>query len=450
MHRFGLPATVVLVTALAAVCSAQTEAPADVDQLVARYFNAPGDAQRADVLKTLNSRKDITIKQVEDAVRRGVFYRPQRTGLFTRKITVAFDGKQTDCTFYVPPDYEAKKAYPTLVVMHGTGGTGEKFIQRWLPYCEKRGMIVIAPTQRSGVDRKSGKPFGKGHGYGTQELERSTPISAINAARRVYHVDSDRIIITGVSMGGHSAWDSIITRTDTFAGAIPEAGIPYIEGFKYGRHVPLASLLQTRMWVMQGANDRDQPRINRQATSRMQSLGIAVEYRQYAGKGHGVYREESDKALDFVLAGKRDNYAKKITKVVHRLVHGRAYWIRIDKIKGREWDPRKRVEVKADKDTPMRTILKLAEEKISKQFMHVDATIVTANTIGIRTKKVRQLTVFLHDALVDMDKRVRIHVNGRTRWRKKVKRDMQFMLEHVREDYDTGRIFYNEVTINVP
>ncbi|GAH77854.1 unnamed protein product, partial [marine sediment metagenome] len=59
------------------------------------------------------------------------------------------------------------------------------------------------------------------------------------------------------------------------------------------------------------------------------------------------------------------------------------------------------------------------------------------------------LTVFLHDRLVDMDKPITIRVNGRRRFRRRVSRDVGFMLEEVRREYDTKRIFYNNVKLRV-
>jgi predicted esterase len=437
-----------LVLAAATSACAAPAPQADADDLVRRYFDAANDAARKDVLAEIGRRDDVAIGQLADAVRRGVFYKPERTGLFTMKITVAFDGSETDCRAWVPEDYDPSKPYPTLIAMHGTGGTGERFIRRWLPHCRQRGMILIAPTARSGVDKLSGKPFGRGHGYGTQELERSVPISALNAVRRRYHVDSDRVIIAGVSMGGHCTWDSVLTRSDHFSGGIVEAGVPIVEGYTFARGVVLPNLAQVRMWVMQGTPDRDQPEINTEATQRLAAMGYPVVYRQYQGKGHNVYPAESDEALDWVLKGARDNYAPRVTKIVHRLIHGRAYWVRIDAIRGKEWDPRVRVNVKADADTPRARLLELVEEKVSKEFMHLRADVLRGNDISIRTKSARKLTVFLHDKLVDMDKPVRISVNGHTRFRRKLKRDPAFMLEHVREDYDTGRIYYAAVSVS--
>jgi hypothetical protein len=177
-------------------------------------------------------------------------------------------------------------------------------------------------------------------------------------------------------------------------------------------------------------------------------MGYEVEYRQYEGKGHGAYPEESDKALDFVLAVKRDNYPKKIVKLVHHLAHGRAYWVRVDKIHGAEWDPQKRIDVNADGPLSNSELLERAEKKIQQQLALVEAELLPDNVINMKTRKVGQLTVFLHDKLVDMDKPILIRVNGRIRQRKSVARDVGFMLEEVRREYDTGRIFYNSVTVS--
>ncbi|HUW58819.1 MAG TPA: alpha/beta hydrolase-fold protein [Planctomycetota bacterium] len=443
---------VVFLAALATASSvfAQGPPPATVDTLVCRYFAATTDEARAAVVKALEQRRDITIGDVEDAVRRGVFYTPQPGGTHTREITVEFDGSRTDCTFWVPSGYDPTKSYPALVIMHGTGGTGQAFLSRWLPYVQNRDMILIAPTGVTGVDKIDGKPFGKGHGYGTHEIERSVPVSALHAARRLYNIDSDRVYITGVSMGGHAAWDSILTHPDVFAGAIPEAGTPIVEGFQLAKYMFLKNLFQARMWVMQGTPDKDQPQINAEATGRLKTMGYAVEYRQYDGSGHGAYRADSDKALDFVLAGQRDVYCKKIVRVVHRLVHGRTYWVTLNQIRGNEWDPRRRINIKIKDPIPNNELLKRAENRIDQQLMHLDAEVLAGNQIKIKATKVKELTVFLHDKLVDMDKPVVIRVNRQSaKTFRHVKRDVGVLLEEVRKDYDTRRIFYNSVTLKV-
>ncbi len=448
--RVRLPSC--LLTALAALlfpfaAIAQTPAPEDVDALVRRYFEAADDAARAEVLKAIQGRKDVTIEQVEDAVHRGVWLKGQPSGTTTRKIAVAFNKEETDCTFWAPPGYDEKKAYPAIVIMHGTGGTGEEFLKRWLPYAQKRNMIVIAPTQLSGVDGPSGKPFGKGHGYGTQELERSTPVSAVDAARRIYNIDSNRIIIAGTSMGGHCAWDSILTRTDYFAGAIVEAGVPMVEGFQLARTMPLPNLFQARMYVVQGTPDKDQPMINQEATNELKRMGCAVVYRQLEGAKHGAYQSESDPALDFVTQGARDVWCRKVTKVTHRVIHGRAYWVRIDKLKGLEWNPRDRIEIHTNETISAQEQVNRAKDYVRKHLGRVDAAIAGENLIDVKTSYVSEFTLFLHDKLVDMDKPITIKVNGRA-YKKTVKRDVGFMLDEVRKDGDKERTFYAAVKMN--
>jgi hypothetical protein len=275
------------------------------------------------------------------------------------------------------------------------------------------------------------------------------PISAVNAARRLYNIDSDRIYITGVSMGGHGTWDSILTRTDYFAGGIPEAGVALVEGFQLAKYLFLPNLFQARMWVMQGTPDKDQPKINSEATDRLRKMHYEVEYRQYDGKGHGSYPEDSSQALDFVLAAKRDNYARKIVKVAHHLAHGRAYWVRVDKVHGAGWDPEKRIDVRTEVPLSNDELLDRVEKQIQQQLIGVEAEVLPDNLISIKTRKVDQLTVFLHDRLVDMDKPVTVRVNGRTRGRKIFPRDVGVLLEEVRREYDTGRVFYNSLTVSV-
>ncbi len=444
-----LYAAFALILALATPALFAEAPPApDVDTLVSAWFDAPDDASRAAALKALKACQAATIDAVEDAVRRGVWYKPQDPGESTQTIINEFTKQETDCAFWVPPDYDPKKSWPVLLVMHGTGGNGPDFLKRWLPYVRKRGMIVIAPTQLSGVDKINGKPLGKGAGYGATEMERSTVISALHAARRIYNIDSDRVTLTGVSMGGHATWDSMIQRTDCFAGGIVEAGVPLVEGFQLARTVSLANLIQPRLWVMQGTPDKDQPAMNTEATDLLKKLGGTVTYHQIEGRGHGSYSDESDAALDWVMPSTRDLYCRQVTKITHHAIHGRAYWLRIDKLKDVEWDPRAKIEIHTDAALSREEQMAKAQDYIRKHFGTVEAKIAGDNLIEVKTGYVSEFTLFIHPKLVDMSKPITIRVNGRE-YKKTAKPDVGFMLDEVRKDMDTKRTFYAAVKMNV-
>jgi len=71
------------------------------------------------------------------------------------------------------------------------------------------------------------------------------------------------------------------------------------------------------------------------------------------------------------------------------------------------------------------------------------------NLITIVSSGVRHLRVLVHPRMVDMDKPVRIEVNGEPKFEGIVAPDLGFMLDLVREFDDRGRIFYGHVDIDI-
>src|SRR5262249_34676171 len=49
------------------------------------------------------------------------------------------------------------------------------------------------------------------------------PRLLLYALRRIYHIDSDRVILTGYSLGGHNTWMAGVMHADCFAALMPLA-----------------------------------------------------------------------------------------------------------------------------------------------------------------------------------------------------------------------------------
>ena len=49
-------------------------------------------------------------------------------------------------SLYVPEYYDAARAWPLVVAMHGGSGNGGAFLWSWLREARTRGFVVIAPT----------------------------------------------------------------------------------------------------------------------------------------------------------------------------------------------------------------------------------------------------------------------------------------------------------------
>lgn len=177
----------------------------------------PTAKARAKAAKALARDREISLEEWL-AVMQGFGIFPEvESGVQTVHVPLRIDGKEekTELVLYVPSAYDAEKAWPLLMLLHGSGGDGMGMARNWQAFAEKHGYLLLAPT-----DPESGK------GYAFRERERQAGLAALRWMRLQYHVDENRIHLHGVSRGGHMAWDLGTRFPDLFASLVPAIGGP--------------------------------------------------------------------------------------------------------------------------------------------------------------------------------------------------------------------------------
>ena len=119
-------------------------------------------------------------------------------GFLFREIEVK--GTRHRYAVYVPPEYDAGRLWPCVVFLHGSGeygADGEKQTRVGLPpavlaHPDRWPCIVVMP-QKPAEDEE-------------WEKREGLVMAALEATRREYRVDPDRIMLTGLSQGGHGTW----------------------------------------------------------------------------------------------------------------------------------------------------------------------------------------------------------------------------------------------------
>ena len=122
---------------------------------------------------------------------------------------------------YVPESYDAEKAYPVVVALHGGGNRGTDNVsqleqlqaQIWVDKQlagEIEDVIVVAPQQ-------SPK-------YGFF-LDSNCVFDVLDDVETNYNVDQNRIYLTGTSMGGMGCWSTAAAAPDRFAAFLAGAGV---------------------------------------------------------------------------------------------------------------------------------------------------------------------------------------------------------------------------------
>jgi predicted peptidase len=184
--------------------------------------------------------------------------------------------------------------YPLVIFLHGAGERGtdnkkqlvhgmndfasDEIMAKYpafvvAPQCpeEKRWVEVDWTSDSHAMPEQPSEPLTAVLGL-IDELTRSQPI------------DTKRIYITGLSMGGYGVWDAIQRRPDLFAAAVPICG---------GGDPILAKQIQfVELWVFHGdADDVVKVGRSRQMVEALKDVGTEVKYTEYKGVGHDSWTE---------------------------------------------------------------------------------------------------------------------------------------------------------------
>lgn len=134
---------------------------------------------------------------------------PQQPARLQRSIVV-----ELDYLIYLPDGYENQESWPLLLFLHGSGERGsdlELVKVHGPPKLISQGqsfpMIVVSPQ------------------CPTDERWKPVTLSALlDEIEERYHVDPDRIYVTGLSMGGFGTWALAEFSPERFAAVAPICG----------------------------------------------------------------------------------------------------------------------------------------------------------------------------------------------------------------------------------
>jgi predicted peptidase len=208
---------------------------------------------------------------------------------------------------YVPSTYNAGKAYPLVVLLHGLGGTEDSFFDGYdkkvPPLAEQHGVIVAAPLGYRVNGQYGGtiQRFTDAARKLTAELSEKDVMNVLGIVRKDFNVDENRIYLMGHSMGGAGTVHIATKNPDLFAALGPIApalvGKPRLEKIK---GVPII--------LIQGDKDTAVKVENiRPWADEMKKLKMTYEYVEVAGGNHGsVVGEKMADIFEFFNKHKKE------------------------------------------------------------------------------------------------------------------------------------------------
>ena len=328
------------------------------------------------------------------------------------------DGRSIPVFIQLPPGFDASRRWPLLLAMHG-GPTRDaasalrgalRMLAVWLEPAADAGWLVVSPAMTHVVAR--GPRTAEKLPY---EILRADQIEAVlREVTRLYPVDPNRIVSTGISLGSNFSIAFAAARPDRLAAIVPVS----TEG--ESREHLLRNLMHVPTFVLEGSLDP-----NIRAVQGPRALGAILEafaydhvYRELPDRAHEGFQEHYPEVLRWLAERPRTNYPLELVRVPHRGIMPlarRVHWI--------ESDTRRAL---------------------------VRACIVSRHRIDVEVRWARSLRVYVHDRLVDLDAPVEIWVNGERVHRAMIARSIELARNDVRTTGDPGRIYAGVVDVDVP
>ncbi len=209
------------------------------------------------------------------------------TGFINKTMSVG--AKTRRYVVYVPHEYDATKAWPLIVFLHGAGERGDdglmptevglgSAIRR---HVERFPCVVVMPQCPDGMYWD--KAF--------RDIDEAIARTEIE-----YAIDPARVYLTGISMGGYATWIYGAAQADRFAALLPICG-----GGKIEDAPALATL---PIWAFHGDKDETVlPEESRKMVHAVKKAGGKAWYTEYHDIGHNSWDKayNDPKAIKWLL-----------------------------------------------------------------------------------------------------------------------------------------------------
>jgi len=393
-----------------------------VRDLVRDYLRSD-DAGRQAVLATLRDEEAFdaaTIASLAAAMRPPLDPpEPTAAGLFELTVPQPGGGPDIGCLVQLPPEYDPLRRYPAVITLHSAVSTPLNQIEWWAgspgPDGLRRGQatrqstIVIAPAwARQGQSS-----------YEASAREHAAVLTALRAALRRFAIDTDRVFLSGHSLGGDAAWDIALAHPDLWAGLMlitPTAD-------RYVRHY-WHNARQLPIYVVGGELDGTTIARNAVDLDRYLDRGFDTTYVEYRGRGHEHYSDEILRLFDWMGRKRRMFFPPAIDVVSMRPWDRFFWWVEMESA------PPRTVVLPTNWPPPPNT-----------RPLSIEAKVGVNNSLAVRCGAER-VKVWLAPDLVDFTRPVTVTIDSRQALSGRITPDIELLLEDLRLRADRQHPFW--------
>ena len=231
----------------------------------------------------------------------------QDTSMYLRKEFASAAGNKLPYRIIYPENFDKTKSYPLVLFLHGAGERGNDNNKQlihgsklFLADSNRKNFpaIVVFPQCPSGNfwavlerDTTTTPPSRKFDYTKPADWPLTASIDLIKQLMKEGGVDSKRIYVAGLSMGGMGTFEAVSRNPDLFAAALPICGGGDSASYKK---------TNTSFWIFHGDADPSvNVKMSRTMVTTLNNLGVKTKYTEYPGVGHNSW-DNAFKEPDFI------------------------------------------------------------------------------------------------------------------------------------------------------
>jgi predicted peptidase len=180
--------------------------------------------------------------------------------------------------FYVPENYDKTKSYPLVMFLHGWNANQTTYLNWYSREVQdKHPCFVYTPKT----------PVTWADWSGWNDYNLSEPMLAalhvLDSLEGKYSIDTNRLYVYGISMGGEGVFDLLHKLPGKFAAAMSICG--------GGQASWSENIAKTPLWMFHGSADEvNPPELTERVYKRLLELGAhKMKYTNYPGYGHAIW-----------------------------------------------------------------------------------------------------------------------------------------------------------------
>lgn len=242
----------------------------------------------------------------------------------------AADDTDQPYAIYIPENFDERKAYPLVIMLHGAGSNHRLALRRVFGKSNAEGETDVEASRYfpewDDVPYIVAAPFARGTA-GYQGIPEKDVYAVLADIKKRFNIDENRIYLTGLSMGGGGTLWLGLSRPDIWAALAAVCPAP-----PQGTADLLGNALNLPVHFFHGDADPVVPiEGTRAMVDQMQEKGIYVQSEEYEGVKHDswVNAYADGRIFDWLGQFERDPFPAKVSFSTRDLAYNQAYWVEI-------------------------------------------------------------------------------------------------------------------------